>query len=118
MAGCQDKRERGKGKGRVALVEDSEYAVSPIAGQGASVAMVGAYVLASELAEAGGDYTQAFPRYEECLHDYVKRNQKLAKMSASLMEGKDSSWVAWLSDHLGRLMPGSVIQFFKNWGFE
>lgn len=109
-------------KGRVALAGDSGYAVSPIAGQGSSLALVGAYVLASELAEAGGDYTQAFPRYDECLREFVKKNQELCKMSARLMEGKDSSWITsaliWLSHHLMQLLPGSWIQFCKNWGLR
>ena len=63
-------------KGRVALVGDAGYAVSPIAGQGTSVALVGAYVLAGELAEAEGDYIRAFQRYEEGLRAFVKKNIK------------------------------------------
>lgn len=109
-------------KGRMALVGDSGYAVSPIAGQGASVALVGAYVLAGELAKAQGDYTKAFACYEESLREFVKKNQKLARMSVTLMEGGDSSWLAstivWLNHHLSRLLPASWIQFCKNWGLR
>ncbi|HEY2811069.1 MAG TPA: FAD-dependent monooxygenase [Rhabdochlamydiaceae bacterium] len=110
-------------KGRIALAGDAGYAVSPIAGQGLSVALVGAYVLAGELAAAQGNYVHAFARYEECLSRFVKKNQDLVKMSAILMEGEGvSSWVssaaAWLSRHIYRFAPGSVIVFCKNLGMR
>lgn len=108
--------------GRIALVGDAGYAVSPLAGQGASVALVGAYVLAGELAEAQGDYTKAFQQYEEGLTEFVNKNQKLVKMSVAIMEGGESSWitstVVWLSQLLGRILPGSFIQFCKNLGLR
>jgi 2-polyprenyl-6-methoxyphenol hydroxylase-like FAD-dependent oxidoreductase len=108
--------------GRIALVGDSGYAVSPLAGQGSSVALIGAYVLAGELAEAQGDYSKAFQEYENCLRDFVKKNQNLSKMSVALMEGNGSSWltstIIWLGHYLGRLMPGKLIQFFKKLGLK
>jgi 2-polyprenyl-6-methoxyphenol hydroxylase-like FAD-dependent oxidoreductase len=109
-------------KKRVALVGDAGYAVSPIAGQGTSVALVGAYVLAGELAKAQGEYVKAFSCYNECLREFVKKNQELAKMSATLIGASDSSWMTsmifWLSVQLGRLLPGSLIQFCKKWGLR
>ena len=109
-------------RGRIALVGDAGYAVSPLAGQGSSVALVGAYVLAGELAEAVGDYTKAFQRYEEVLGKFVKKNQKLAQMSIRLMEGGDTSWITSilirLSRHIEKLLPGRWIQFWKNWGLR
>jgi 2-polyprenyl-6-methoxyphenol hydroxylase-like FAD-dependent oxidoreductase len=65
--------------GRVALVGDAGYAVSLTTGQGASMAMVGAYVLAGELATALGDLSTAISRYEDELRDYVLRNQTAAR---------------------------------------
>jgi 2-polyprenyl-6-methoxyphenol hydroxylase-like FAD-dependent oxidoreductase len=109
-------------KGRIALVGDAGYAVSPVAGQGTSVALVGAYLLAGELAEAQGDYNRAFQLYEENLRDFVENNQKLAQMSVTLLEGKGSSWIKsqiiWLIYHLGRLLPGCLIEFCKNRGLK
>jgi 2-polyprenyl-6-methoxyphenol hydroxylase-like FAD-dependent oxidoreductase len=64
-------------KGRVALVGDAGYCCSPLSGQGTSVALLGAYVLAGELAAAGGDYEKGFAAYHAEFHDYVKRNQWL-----------------------------------------
>jgi len=68
--------------GRVALVGDAGYCVSPMAGLGTSLALVGAYVLAGELATADGDYTNAFARYEQAMREYVRQGQQLAKFNA------------------------------------
>ena len=54
--------------------EDAAFGGS--VGMGTSMAMVGAYVLAGELAAAGGDHVQAFARYEEMLRGYVTENRK------------------------------------------
>ncbi|OBG30053.1 FAD-binding protein [Mycobacterium sp. 852002-51057_SCH5723018] len=64
-------------KGRVALVGDAGYCCSPLSGQGTSVALLGAYVLAGELKAAGDDYELGFANYHKEFHDYVKRNQWL-----------------------------------------
>ena len=67
-------------KGRVALVGDAGYCCSPLSGQGTSVALLGAYILAGELAQAiqaGDDYELGFANYHKQFNDYVKRNQWL-----------------------------------------
>ncbi|MFE0028041.1 FAD-dependent monooxygenase [Amycolatopsis sp. NPDC059021] len=64
--------------GRVALVGDAACAGSPLSGQGTSVALVGAYVLAGELAAADGDHRVAFSRYEERLREFARLNNKFA----------------------------------------
>ena len=63
--------------GRVALIGDAGYAAGP-GGNGTGTAVVAAYVLAGELAAAGGDYRVAFARYEHLLRGYVARGQKQA----------------------------------------
>lgn len=65
-------------KGRIVLVGDAGYSVSLSLGQGTSVAMVGAYVLAGELAAHRDDLQSAFGNYENELREYVISNQKLA----------------------------------------
>lgn len=65
-------------KGRVALVGDAAYCPSPASGQGTSMALVGAYVLAGELKNAGGDYSQAFDKYQHAMHDFIAQNLKIA----------------------------------------
>ena len=65
-------------RGRVTLVGDAGYCASPLSGQGTSLALVGAYVLASELAAAGDDHGLAFDRYERRMRPFVELNQALA----------------------------------------
>ncbi|MEV7854511.1 MULTISPECIES: FAD-dependent monooxygenase [unclassified Streptomyces] len=50
-------------QGRVTLVGDAGYCPGPAVGGSTSLAVVGAYVLAGELARAGGDHERAFPAY-------------------------------------------------------
>ncbi|MGP3958202.1 FAD-dependent monooxygenase [Nonomuraea sp. 3N208] len=58
-------------KGRVVLLGDSAYG-NTLGGFGTGLAMVGAYVLAGELAAAGGDHHVAFAEYERLLRGYAK----------------------------------------------
>lgn len=64
--------------GRVVLLGDAAYCASPLSGQGTGLALVGAYVLAGELAEALGDHHTAFARYESQMRGYVQANQQFA----------------------------------------
>ncbi len=64
--------------GRVALVGDAGYCPSPFSGQGTSLALVGAYVLADELGKNPDDYAAAFATYETRMRPYVVKNQALA----------------------------------------
>jgi 2-polyprenyl-6-methoxyphenol hydroxylase-like FAD-dependent oxidoreductase len=68
--------------GRVALLGDAAFCPSPLSGQGTSLAVVGAYVLAGELAAAGGDHAVAFPAYQDRLRGYVAGNQKMGRDNA------------------------------------
>jgi 2-polyprenyl-6-methoxyphenol hydroxylase-like FAD-dependent oxidoreductase len=63
--------------GRVALVGDAGYCPTPLTGMGTSLALVGAYVLAGELARAGGDHERALRAYEERMRPYVRQGQEL-----------------------------------------
>ena len=67
-------------RGRVALVGDAAFAPSLLTGQGTSLALVGAYVLAGELA-AHDDPCAAFAAYERIVRPYVEVNQALANQS-------------------------------------
>lgn len=64
--------------GRVALLGDAGYCPSPLSGQGTSLALVGAYVLAAELAAADGDPAAAFPAYEARLRDFAEASHRIA----------------------------------------
>ncbi|WP_437735470.1 hypothetical protein [Sorangium sp. So ce1335] len=65
-------------RGRIVLVGDAGYAVSLGTGQATSVAMVGAYVLASELALHKEDLVGGIAAYEDVLRANVTRNQDIA----------------------------------------
>ncbi|WP_218061500.1 FAD-dependent monooxygenase [Ameyamaea chiangmaiensis] len=64
-------------KGRVALVGDAAFAPSFRSGQGTSLALVGAYVLAGELATHDNP-EDAFAAYERLTRPFVEANQALA----------------------------------------
>jgi 2-polyprenyl-6-methoxyphenol hydroxylase-like FAD-dependent oxidoreductase len=68
--------------GRVALVGDACQCVSLIAGQGASLAMAGAYVLAEEVARAGDDLPGALRRYQERVKPRIERKHRAGRRLA------------------------------------
>jgi 2-polyprenyl-6-methoxyphenol hydroxylase-like FAD-dependent oxidoreductase len=65
-------------RGRVTLVGDAGYCPGPAVGGSTSLAVLGAYVLAGELAEAQGDHERAFTAYEREMAELVRRSRKLA----------------------------------------
>lgn len=62
-------------QGRVALVGDACDCPTLLSGQGASLAMGGAYLLAAALRETT-EYQQAFRRYQQQMFDFVQAQQK------------------------------------------
>lgn len=58
-------------RGRVALLGDAAYG-NTLGGFGTGLAVVGAYILAGELAAAEGNHRVAFLRYESKMHRYAK----------------------------------------------
>ncbi|MFG2582665.1 FAD-dependent monooxygenase [Streptomyces malaysiensis] len=68
--------------GRVALVGDAAYAPSFLTGQGSSLALVGAYMLANALA-THRDHTTAFAAYERDTREFVAMNQALVDNGAA-----------------------------------
>src|SRR5262245_9269947 len=104
-------------QGRVVLEGDAGYCASPLSGQGTSLALIGAYVLAGELAAAGGAWQTAFQQYEQEMRAFVGLNQALGVRSAKLMRsGESKSVAAWLLAQLMRMAPGRMVEFFVNRG--
>jgi 2-polyprenyl-6-methoxyphenol hydroxylase-like FAD-dependent oxidoreductase len=66
-------------QGRVTLVGDAAHCAAPTSGQGTSLALVGAYVLALELGRTD-DHALALARYERRMRPFVEVNQALALM--------------------------------------
>lgn len=75
--------------GRIALVGDAAYAPAFLSGQGTSIAIAGAYVLASELVQHDRPES-AFAAYERRLRDYVQKNQNLALRTDSTVLSRTS----------------------------
>lgn len=95
--------------GRIVLLGDAGYCASPASGQGTSLALVGAYVLAGELVRHA-DHTTAFAGYERIMRPYVEVNQRLGVDSAKGMI-TDTAWqrrLRGLSFRLLKLTPSST----------
>ncbi|MFY9690359.1 MAG: FAD-binding domain, partial [Candidatus Acidiferrales bacterium] len=75
-------------RGPVSLVGDAAFCVSLLAGQGSSLAMIAAYILAGELHRAGGDYARAFARYQELFAPFILKKQKAALRFAGMFAPK------------------------------
>ena len=66
--------------GRVGLVGDAGFCASPMSGAGTGLALVGAYLLAGELAVADWDPEAGFSGFRARLLSCVEANQELGRM--------------------------------------
>jgi 2-polyprenyl-6-methoxyphenol hydroxylase-like FAD-dependent oxidoreductase len=73
--------------GRVGLLGDAAFSASPMSGGGTGLALVGAYMLAGELARAGWDAAAGFAGYEQQMRDYVEANQDIGRMHVESIIG-------------------------------
>jgi 2-polyprenyl-6-methoxyphenol hydroxylase-like FAD-dependent oxidoreductase len=80
-------------RGRVTLVGDAAFCVSLLAGQGSSLAMSAAYILAGELKRANGNYAEAFARYQQIFGSFVLQKQKSALRLASSFAPKSKLYI-------------------------
>ena len=92
-------------KGRTALVGDAAACVSLMAGEGSSLAMAEAYVLAGELRNCGGDYGAAFARYEQRLMPWLNRKQQSVAKTASSLAPKTAFGIAFRSMVVRLMQP-------------
>lgn len=80
--------------GRVVLAGDSCQCVSRLAGQGASLAVAGAYVLVEELAACEGDVPSTLDRYESRLRPAIRDKQAAGRRMANWFVPASSSRLA------------------------
>ena len=66
--------------GRVGLLGDAAFSASPMSGGGTGLALVGAYLLAGELAASDWDPQAGFAGYEERMRTYVEANQEIGRL--------------------------------------
>jgi hypothetical protein len=81
-------------------------------GGSTSLAVVGAYVLAGELAAAGGDPAVAFPAYEAAMADYVSSSRTFAMRTASsLVPGsRAAAWALVTGARIVTALPKSLVR--------
>jgi 2-polyprenyl-6-methoxyphenol hydroxylase-like FAD-dependent oxidoreductase len=98
--------------GRVTLVGDAGYCPGPAVGGSTSLAVLGAYVLAGELARAGGDHIRAFAAYEREMREPVLRSRAFACGAAkSLVPGSRAAvWAMTRAVRLVSLLPASLTR--------
>jgi 2-polyprenyl-6-methoxyphenol hydroxylase-like FAD-dependent oxidoreductase len=70
--------------GRVVLLGDAAFGPSPLSGQGTSLALIGAYLLAHQLGD-GGDVSAALSGWEASFRANVAENQRLAAKGMSAL---------------------------------
>jgi 2-polyprenyl-6-methoxyphenol hydroxylase-like FAD-dependent oxidoreductase len=95
---------------RVTLVGDAGYCPGPAVGGSTSLAVLGAYVLAGELARAGGDQLRAFAAYELQMSEPVLRSRTFARGAArTIIPGSRAGvWALSRGLQLVSMMPGSL----------
>jgi 2-polyprenyl-6-methoxyphenol hydroxylase-like FAD-dependent oxidoreductase len=74
---------------RVGLIGDAAFSASPMSGAGTGLALVGAYMLAGELAAAGWDPEAGFAGYEQRMRAYVEANQAIGRMHVQMLAAPD-----------------------------
>jgi 2-polyprenyl-6-methoxyphenol hydroxylase-like FAD-dependent oxidoreductase len=90
-------------RGRVVLLGDAGYCGSPLAGHGTALSLVGAYVLAGELAAADGDHVRAFPSYQVQMQAYVDQRMELPPGGIKMAMPMTSLGI-WLRNTSTRIM--------------
>jgi 2-polyprenyl-6-methoxyphenol hydroxylase-like FAD-dependent oxidoreductase len=90
--------------GRSVLLGDAAYCASPLSGMGTGMAVVGAYVLAGELAEADGDHRVAFEKYESLMREFVNKCQGIADGGTDWFVPR-TRFRLWLSNQMWKIIP-------------
>ena len=102
--------------GRVGLLGDAAFSASPMSGQGTGLALVGAYLLAGELAAAGWDPEAGFAGYERRMRSFVEANQEIGRMHVRSLDasGADAEPAPdfeseWFADLIDRAINGPEL---------
>lgn len=101
--------------GRVVLLGDAGYGPSPFTGLGANLSLMGAYVLAGELARNTGDIEKALVWYEKKMQPVITECQRFPTWALGLMfpSSRLAVWmteqIAWAISKMSRLRSGQQI---------
>jgi 2-polyprenyl-6-methoxyphenol hydroxylase-like FAD-dependent oxidoreductase len=96
-------------EGRVVLIGDAAHCVSLLAGQGASLAMAGAYVLAEELGKNRADPKAALASYERRMRPTVEKKQASGRSMAKWFLPENSIRLAF-RDFITRYSANPLIR--------
>ncbi|MFC4533930.1 FAD-dependent monooxygenase [Sphaerisporangium dianthi] len=91
--------------GRTVLLGDAACCPSALTGLGTSLALVGAYVLAGELAAADGDHRAGFTAYEREMRQYATSAQARAGDGSTSFLFPTSNAHIWLRNTMMRTIP-------------
>ena len=113
---CQIRTDRWSND-RVALIGDAAFCPSLLAGEGASLAMTAAYLVAGELKRAGGAHRIAFSEYERMFRPFIERKQRSAERFAAWFAPRTRSGIRvrnvttrWMSSPLlAKWLLGGMI---------
>lgn len=95
--------------GRVGLLGDAAFSSSPMSGAGTGLALVGAYLLAGELAAAGWDPEAGFAGYERRMRSFVEANQEIGRLHVRSREVPEPSidfGSEWFTELVERAING------------
>jgi 2-polyprenyl-6-methoxyphenol hydroxylase-like FAD-dependent oxidoreductase len=104
-------------QGRVVLLGDASYCPALLSGQGSTLAMIGAYILAGELSVSLGEHQRAFARYEQAYRPLVSRVQRQAGVNARFLIPATRVDL-WVQTHVvPRLLPPVLraVQRGRRW---
>ncbi|OXM54113.1 FAD-dependent oxidoreductase [Amycolatopsis thailandensis] len=95
-------------RGRIGLLGDAAFCPSPLSGQGTSLAFVGAYVLAGELA---ADLDGGLKRYEAVMREFVEKTQEMGRANAESIFAKSRTALRmrYLMLRVMRLKPVAAL---------
>ncbi|MGI4727343.1 MAG: FAD-dependent monooxygenase [Janthinobacterium lividum] len=102
--------------GRLGMIGDAAYCPTPLTGMGTTLAMVGAYLLAGELARHD-DYSDAFTAYEQRMRPYVNDVQRLPPGVPWLAHPKSKFGVAIINRIAGILASRTfqrIVRLFSS----
>ncbi len=90
-------------RGRVGLVGDAGYSPGPAVGGGTSLAVIGAYMLATELASAG-DPVRALDRYQQAMRPVVAHSRNIGPTVMKFLVPRSAAQI-WLTAQAMRVLP-------------
>jgi 2-polyprenyl-6-methoxyphenol hydroxylase-like FAD-dependent oxidoreductase len=105
-------------RGRVTLAGDAGYSPGAAVGGGTSLAVVGAYVLASELAASRADHVHGLTAYELVLRPAIRQSQRIgpAVMKTLIPSSRPQVWAMAQVIRLLPRLPGPARRLLTSFG--